>query len=55
MGDPATFNKKKGWDRHGPTEDVAEVTLEAGRHAFRLEHFEIDGWAWLSFRLEHVP
>ena len=40
------------WDRHGPTEDVAELDLEAGTHAFRLEHFEIDGWSWLSFRLE---
>ncbi len=42
------------WDRHAPTEDVAEVDLEAGAHTFRLEHFEIDGWAWLSFRLERA-
>ena len=40
------------WDRHAPTEDVVELELDAGLHTFWLEHFEIDGWAWLSFRLE---
>lgn len=43
------------WDRHGPTEDRARVRLEAGPHAIRIEHFELDGWAALSFRLERVP
>jgi hypothetical protein len=42
------------WDRHGPTEDVAALDLTAGEHTFRLVHFEIDGWAWLAFRLESV-
>ena len=42
------------WTHHGPTEDVAEVDLEGGRHTFRIEHFEITGWAWLTFRLEPV-
>ena len=42
------------WDRHAPTEDVVELDLEAGAHTFRLEHFEIDGWAWLTVRLEQL-
>ncbi len=37
---------------HSPTEDVAELDLEAGTHTFRIVHFEIDGWSWLTFRLE---
>ncbi len=40
------------WDRHGPTEDTADLDLAAGAHAIRIEHFEIDGWSWLSARLE---
>lgn len=43
------------WDRHGPTEDRARVIPEEGPHAIRIEHFELDGWAALSFRLERVP
>ena len=42
------------WTHHAPTEDVAEVDLPAGDHAVRIEHFEIDGWAHLSFRIEVV-
>ncbi|MHC5012766.1 MAG: PA14 domain-containing protein [Planctomycetota bacterium] len=40
------------WDRHGPTEDVAELDLSEGSHTLRVEHFEIDGWAHLGVRLE---
>jgi len=42
------------WTWHVPTEDVARVTLESGKHDFRIEHFEIDGWAVLSFNLRPV-
>lgn len=42
------------WTWHVPTEDVECVTLEAGKHDFRIEHFEIDGWAVLSFNLHPV-
>ncbi|MCK6465482.1 MAG: right-handed parallel beta-helix repeat-containing protein [Phycisphaerae bacterium] len=42
------------WTWHGPTEDVVEVQLAPGRHEFRVEHFEINGWAVLQFRLEPV-
>ncbi len=43
------------WTWHVPTEHTAEVSLDAGRHAIRIEHFEIDGYAQLQFRLEPVP
>ncbi|HEX5053702.1 MAG TPA: right-handed parallel beta-helix repeat-containing protein [Planctomycetota bacterium] len=39
------------WTWHPPHEDVAEVALERGKHAFRLEHFEIDGVAQLELDL----
>ncbi|GMU37942.1 MAG: right-handed parallel beta-helix repeat-containing protein [Phycisphaerae bacterium] len=42
------------WTWHGPTEDVVEFELAPGRHEFRVEHFEINGWAVLQFRLEPV-
>jgi len=42
------------WTHHAPTEDVAEVTLAAGEHVVRVEHFEIDGYAHLEFLLERV-
>ncbi|MDJ0522253.1 MAG: right-handed parallel beta-helix repeat-containing protein [Planctomycetota bacterium] len=42
------------WTHHAPTEDVAEVALEAGTHVLRVEHFEIDGWAHLELRIEPV-
>ncbi len=31
---------------------LAERTLPAGSHTVRVEHFEIDGWAHLEFRIE---
>ncbi|HET6880917.1 MAG TPA: right-handed parallel beta-helix repeat-containing protein, partial [Pirellulales bacterium] len=39
------------WSWHPPTEDAATLELSAGRHAFRIEHFEIDGVAQLQFGL----
>lgn len=39
------------WTWHAPTTDEAEVSLEAGKHTIRIEHFEIDGYATLQFRL----
>ena len=42
------------WTWHPPHEDKAEVTLEKGKHAIRLEHFEIDGVAQLQFVLRPV-
>jgi parallel beta-helix repeat protein len=48
------------WTWHPPMENKAEIELKAGRHAVRIEHFEIDGVAQLQFSLEvkrpaHVP
>ena len=40
------------WTWHGPTRDEVVVELEAGQHAVRIEHFEIDGYAQLEFTLE---
>jgi len=42
----------ENWTHHGPKEDRATVKLAAGTHRIRVEHFEIDGWAWLSLRIE---
>jgi hypothetical protein len=42
------------WTWHAPTEDAAELDLAAGAHTIRVEHFEIDGWAWLEVHLEPV-
>ena len=43
------------WTHHAPTHDETVVELEAGIHTFRVEHFEIDGYAQLLFRLEPAP
>jgi len=40
------------WTWHGPTPDEAVVELAAGPHDLRVEHFEIDGYAWLALTLE---
>jgi len=40
------------WTWHPPKENSAVVPLSAGSHHFRVEHFEIDGYAQLSFTLE---
>jgi hypothetical protein len=42
------------WTWHGPTEDKKEIDLRAGKHAFRVEHFEIDGWAQLQLFLKPI-
>jgi parallel beta-helix repeat protein len=41
----------ENWTHHGPTEDRVTVPLTAGKHRIRIEHFQIDGWSWLSFRM----
>ena len=38
------------WTWHVPTTDVGHVSL-GGRHALRVEHFEIDGFATLVLRI----
>jgi len=43
------------WTHHAPTEDVAELTLTAGEHRIRVEHFELDGHAHLEFVLTALP
>ena len=40
------------WTWHAPTSDETVVELEAGQHNIRIEHFEIDGYAQLQFRIE---
>jgi hypothetical protein len=40
------------WSWHAATSDETMVELEAGQHNIRIEHFEIDGYAQLQFRLE---
>ena len=40
------------WTWHPATPNDVEVRLEAGPHEFRVEHFEIDGYAQLQFWLE---
>jgi len=39
----------ENWTWHGPTLDRVEVAIAEGDHRVRIEHFEIDGWAHLSF------
>lgn len=43
------------WTWHAPTEDRAELTLKAGSHHFKIEHFEINGHAALSFAMKRMP
>jgi hypothetical protein len=42
------------WTWHAPKEAVVDLDLPAGRHPVRIDHFELDGWAVLSFRIERV-
>ena len=42
------------WTHHAPVEDRATVAVKAGKHRIRIEHFELDGLARLSFRLRLV-
>jgi parallel beta-helix repeat protein len=39
------------WTQHGPTPHDVDLDLAAGKHAIRVEHFEIDGWAALRVTL----
>jgi len=43
------------WTWHAATSDEATVKLETGEHHIRVEHFEVDGFAQLQFRLEPAP
>ena len=43
------------WTWHMPKENSATVTLEAGAHKLRVEHFEIDGLSQLQVKLEPAP
>ncbi|MBI3267449.1 MAG: right-handed parallel beta-helix repeat-containing protein [Planctomycetes bacterium] len=40
------------WTWHGPTEDRGTVSLAAGKHRLRIEHFELDGHAQLQLWIE---
>ena len=42
------------WTLHGPTPHDVVLDLAAGKHAIRVEHFEIDGWAALRVALSPV-
>ncbi|MBL8069116.1 MAG: right-handed parallel beta-helix repeat-containing protein [Armatimonadetes bacterium] len=39
------------WTWHGPKSEEIRLKLEAGRHTFRIEHFELDGYSTLQARL----
>ena len=43
------------WTWHHPTVDRASVSLDAGPHHIRVEHFELDGWAELKLEIQGVP
>ncbi|HEY3242724.1 MAG TPA: PA14 domain-containing protein, partial [Phycisphaerae bacterium] len=43
------------WTWHPPKENDATVELKDGEHRIRIEHFEIDGFAQLQFRIEPEP
>jgi hypothetical protein len=40
------------WTWHPPKSNDYTIELQAGKHEFRIEHFEIDGMAQLQFRIE---
>jgi hypothetical protein len=40
------------WTWHPPMADKTEIELTAGKHSFRIDHFEIDGVAQLQFWLQ---
>lgn len=44
------------WTHHGPTVDTATLEFDsAAEHTLEVEHFELDGWATLSVRIERAP
>jgi hypothetical protein len=52
------INEKKiidNWTWHGATKDTAIVEIPKGRHSFKIEYFEIDGYAQLQFKIIPVP
>ena len=43
------------WTHHGPTVDAATFEVDtAGERTIEVEHFELDGWATLSVRIERA-
>ena len=42
---------QEDWTWHPPKENHSEVPLAAGKHKIRVEHFEIDGHAALTFTI----
>ena len=40
---------QEDWTHHGPTEHKTVLTLQAGEHTFVVEHFELTGYAVLTF------
>jgi parallel beta-helix repeat protein len=45
---------QEDWTHHGPTEHKTVVELAAGEHSIVVEHFELTGYAVLSFDLRPV-
>ena len=45
----------ENWTWHGPTENKAVYETTGGVHEIVIEHFELDGWARLSFDLRPLP
>lgn len=45
----------ENWTWHGPTRDESAIALEAGRHEFVLEYFQIDGACALAVDLAVPP
>jgi hypothetical protein len=43
------------WTWHPPKDNDAVVELHEGEHQIRIEHFEIDGFAQLQFKIEPAP
>lgn len=46
----------ENWTHHGPTEDSTVVRFEEPtRLTLTVEHFELDGYAWLELDFERLP
>ncbi|MCZ6573061.1 MAG: PA14 domain-containing protein [Planctomycetota bacterium] len=45
----------ENWTWHGPTENKAVYETTGKVHEIVIEHFELDGWARLSFDLRPLP
>lgn len=44
----------RNWTRHAPAVDETVVEVKEGTHRFRVEHFELDGYARLAFEIRPV-